>query len=104
MAQVTVELWLNLGDELGPDWEQPSLMRSLLRCRVEPGTTIRSLFGRLINDHPLLAEKVFDRDRSDFRRDVVVIVNGRALSEKVIPDARLDDGAIILVTPPYVGG
>lgn len=104
MNQVTVEIWLWLGQALGADFESPSEMRSLKRETIEEGTTIRQLLGRLARRYPPIAQTVFDIRAERPYPHVVVNYNDRVISPHIVHDQVLKNGDKVTVLPVYVGG
>ncbi|MGB9698928.1 MAG: MoaD/ThiS family protein [Thermodesulfobacteriota bacterium] len=104
--RVQVELWLWLSDQLEPDFQKLSPMRSVKEVEVEEGLTVRELFDRLAAKYPLLAEKVFDRDKKKFRPNLSAMVTKEemVLSPFNLERDPLPPGCKITVMPVYVGG
>lgn len=104
--RIHVELWMWLGDQLGEDFQAPSEMRSIKEMEVEEGLTIIHLFDRLASRHPLIREKIFDRESKKFLPNLSVIVtqDGQMVSPFNIEENALKDGYKITVLPLYAGG
>ncbi|OGR24210.1 MAG: hypothetical protein A2139_10980 [Desulfobacca sp. RBG_16_60_12] len=102
MIHVTVELWMWLGKELGPPFESPSDMRSVLETDVEEASTVRELFEDLAKRFRAVERKVF-RNRG-FAPYVAMIINDRSTSAADACDRVLVDGDKVVVLPAYVGG
>ena len=103
---IQVELWLWLSDQLEPDFQKLSPMRSAKKVEVEAGVTAIELFDRLAAQYPLIAEKVFDRDNKKFRPNLSAIVtkDEMVLSPFNLERDPLPAGGKITVMPIYVGG
>lgn len=104
MNQVTVEIWLWLGQALGADFESPSEMRSLKKEAIEEGTTICQLLGSLATRYPPIAQIVFDRRAERLYPHVVVNYNDHVISPHIVHDKVLKDGDKITILPVYGGG
>jgi molybdopterin converting factor small subunit len=104
--RVQIELWLWLSDQLEPDFQKLSPMRSAKEVEVEEGVTALELFDRLAAKYPLLAEKLFDRNNKKLRPNLSVIVthNEIVLSPFNLEKDSLKDGCKITIMPIYVGG
>ncbi len=104
MSQVTIELWLWLGDELKGEFESPSKMRSIRVERTEEGTTIRQLLQDLAKRYPPIAKTVYDIEANRPYPHVVVNYNDRVISPYEVYDRILKDGDKITVLPMFFGG
>lgn len=104
MNQVTIELWLWLGNELKGDFESPSEMRSTREERVEEGTTIRQLLDYLARRYPPIARRVFDIQAKRLYPHVVLNYNDQVISPHFVHEQVLKDGDKITIFPIYAGG
>lgn len=104
MNQVTIEIWLWLGKELGSDFESPSEMRSIRKESVEKGTTIKQLLDNLAGRYPPVAQSIFDTKEKRFLPHIVVNYNDRVISPHIVHEQVLHDGDRITILPVYVGG
>ena len=104
MNQVTIELWLWLGDELKGEFESPPKMRSIRVERTEEGTTIRQLLQDLARHYPPIAKTVYDMETDMLYSHVVLNDNNRIISPYEVYDRILKDGDKITVLPMFFGG
>jgi sulfur carrier protein ThiS len=104
MNQVTIEIWLWLGKELGSDFESLSEMRSIRKESVEKGTTIKQLLDNLAGRYPPVAQSIFDTKEKRFLPHIVVNYNDRVISPHIVHKQVLHDGDRITILPVYVGG
>ena len=104
LNQVTIELWLWLGDELKGEFESPSKMRSIRVERTEEGTTIRQLLQDLARRYSPIAKGVYDMKTEMLYPHVVLNYNDRIISPYEIYDKILKDGDKITVLPMFFGG
>jgi molybdopterin converting factor small subunit len=104
MIQVTIELWLWLGNELKGDFECPSEMRCARVENADDGTTIRNLLGDLAKRYFPIAKSVFDIETEELFPDVVMNYNDRVISPNQVYDRTLKNGDRITLLPLAGGG
>lgn len=104
--RMQIELWLWLGEQLEPDFQKLSPMRSAKEVEIEEGVTAIELFDRLAAQYAVIGEKVFDRNNKKFRSNLSAIVTKDevVLSPFNLEMDPLPSGCKITVMPVYVGG
>ncbi|MGQ9694259.1 MAG: MoaD/ThiS family protein [Thermodesulfobacteriota bacterium] len=104
--RILIEFWLWLNDQLGPDFQKLSPMRSAKEVELNEGITVGELLDRLANEYPLIGEKIFDPQAKKLRPNLSVIVtqDERVVSPFNLDQDLLQDAYKITILPIYVGG
>lgn len=104
--RILIEFWLWLSDQLGPDFQKLSPMRSAKEVEIEERITVIELLDRLAAEYPLIGEKIFDRQNKKMRPNLNAIVTWQevVLSPFSIEKDVLKEGCKITIMPIYVGG
>jgi molybdopterin synthase sulfur carrier subunit len=92
-----MEVEINL---FGPLREEVASRR--LSYGVSPDTTVGELAGVLTEDHPALADRLYED--GSLREDLVVTVNRTHVQYLKGEATVLETGDIVRITPPIVGG
>lgn len=93
-----------MGKDFGGDFKPLSATRSLLEVDAKRGSTVKSLFGQLIEQYDHIGKEVFCKETQSFYPDIVVIFNDRMLRVDELYDKVLQEGDCITILPMYVGG
>jgi sulfur carrier protein ThiS len=104
MIQVTIELWLWLGNELKGDFECPSEMRCARVENTDEGTTVRKFLGDLAKSYLPISKSVFDIETQELFPDVVINYNDQVISPNQVYNRTLKNGDRITILPLAGGG
>ncbi|WP_135828906.1 ubiquitin-like small modifier protein 1 [Halorussus halobius] len=70
---------------------------------AEPGDTVGAALAELVDDHPGLADRIYDAD-GDLREHINVLRNGANVRAAEGLDTELDEGDELALFPPVSGG
>ena len=70
---------------------------------ADPGDTVGAALAALLDEHPDLADRVYDED-GDLRESINVLRNGTNVRAEAGLDTQLDDGDELALFPPVSGG
>jgi molybdopterin converting factor small subunit len=104
MLNVVLDFWMWMGSELRGHPRSSSGMRSLLEVEVETGTTVRTLLDRMAREHPVVAQRIFNRENQCLYPHVVGTFNDLVIRESDLYDTTLSEGDKITILPMYAGG
>jgi sulfur carrier protein ThiS len=97
-VQVRLVPWF--GDLAAPGQGQTVVLEE----EVQAGSSLRSLLTRLAGRYAGFQEAVYSPGAGRLEAGVVVAHNGRLVAASEALDLRLEDGGVISLVPPTVGG
>lgn len=104
MIRVKLEIWIQLGEDLGKDFQTLSDTSSILEKEIETGITVRNFFSQLAERYQAIREKIFERGGNSFYPGVVASLNDRIIPPHELYDSVLKEGDKITILPLFMGG